>query len=179
MNHRCVFIMPMDQRPARDLLEALGPVSAHWGEDHGHLLVYPEDGHQDHIARHLPDATRHRLRDVLTISGASAHARPTHHYVVWTDAAPGWEQELADWYAQEHLPGLASVPGAVRARRFEQMDEGPLNYACYDLTAPDILGSPAWLKVRATDWSSRVRPHFINTRRWMSATLRTPLEILI
>ena len=30
-----------------------------------------------------------------------------------------------------------------------------------------VVGSPEWLAVRATDWSSRVRPAFRNTRRTM------------
>ena len=154
--------------PSRAMVESLGPVFAHWSEEHGKLLVYAD------AVPTLPGATRHELEPVLAITGASPDETPTHHYVVWTDATPGWQQELANWYAQEHLPGLASVPGAVRARRFLQSGEGPLNYACYDLTGPEVLGYPAWLVVRGTAWSSRVRPHFTDTRRWMCRTLRTP-----
>lgn len=168
-----VLVAAMRVAPPPALLEALGPVHAHWGAEHGHLLVYCDDD-PSHIRSLLPDATCHALDPVLAIDGASPDATPTHHYVVWTDAEPGWEADLADWYAKEHLPGLASVPGAVRARRFMQVGDGPLSYACYDLTAPEVLGSPPWLKVRATDWSGRIRPHFINTRRWMNRTLRTP-----
>ena len=43
--------------------------------------------------------------------------------------------------------------------------------ACYDLIAPDVLGSPPWLAVRHTAWSDIVRPHFTNVRRTMFRTL--------
>jgi hypothetical protein len=49
------------------------------------------------------------------------------------DVLPGSEADFDPWYEQEHLPGLASVPGTVRA----------------------------------TPWSDRVRPTFVNTRRTM------------
>ena len=41
-----------------------------------------------------------------------------YHYVVETDVLPGHEDDLNAWYAQEHLPGLAAVPGTVRAARY-------------------------------------------------------------
>jgi len=59
------------------------------------------------------------------------------------------------------------VPGCVGASRYLNHDHGPASLACYDLVAEDTLGSPAWLAVRATDWSSRTRPHFVGTRRTM------------
>lgn len=68
---------------------------------------------------------------------------------------PEAEQDLNAWYDQEHLPGLASVPGTVRAMRFECRDESPRYLACYDLHTRETFGSPPWLAVRATDWSSR------------------------
>jgi hypothetical protein len=174
MNDTIVLVAPMGSAPDRPFLEALGPVFAHWGDEHGHLLVYTDQAGAASAQALLPEASRHALIPKLSIAGASPDAVPTHHYVVWTDTTPGWEAELADWYEQEHLPGLATVPGAVHARRFAQVGDGPASYACYDVTAPEVLGSPPWLKVRATDWSSRVRPNFTNTRRWMSRTLRTP-----
>lgn len=56
---------------------------------------------------------------------------------------------------------MAGVPGTVRAGR------SPRHHACYGLRTQETLGSPPWLAVRATDWSSRVRPAFRNTKRTM------------
>lgn len=108
-----------------------------------------------------------RLELAQDLAGASADAAPTRHYVVETDPEAGWEEDILRWYREEHLPGLASVPGCVRARRFVNHDAGPSSHACYGLVSEDTLGCPPWLAVRGTAWSSRVRPHFTNTRRTM------------
>ncbi|OVZ55561.1 hypothetical protein CDO44_25565 [Pigmentiphaga sp. NML080357] len=88
-------------------------------------------------------------------------------YMVETDVTPQAEEDFDRWYDQEHLPGLAAVPGTVRARRYVAADASPRYIACYDLASRETFGSPAWLAVRATAWSDRVRPHFINTKRTM------------
>ena len=111
--------------------------------------------------------SRHRLKCLQLLDGASAGQFAAYHYVVETNVLPESENDLNDWYAQEHLPGLASVPGTVRAARYIDAAGSPRYYACYDLASPDALASAAWLAVRATAWSARVRPAFRNTRRTM------------
>lgn len=107
------------------------------------------------------------LEPMLGIAGASAGERPRFHYVVETDPETGWLDEISRWYDTEHMPGLAAVPGCVRAMRFLNRGAGPLSLACYDLLRDDVLGSPPWLAVRATAWSDIARPHFTNTKRTM------------
>ncbi len=118
----------------------------------------------------LPEATDtdgSRLLQVLDVPG-QARGQPTpSHYVVETDPEAGWDDEIGRWYDTEHMPGLAAVPGCIHARRFINQDAGPRSLACYDLVSESTLGSPLWLAVRATEWSSRTRPHFTNTRRTM------------
>lgn len=120
-----------------------------------------------------PDAAPRasRLEQVFEKAGASHDAEPAWHYVVEMDPEAGWHDELARWYDTEHMPGLAAVPGSVRAARLLNHDHGPRSLACYDLVSPDTLGSPPWLAVRHTAWSDRVRPHFTNVRRTMFKTL--------
>jgi hypothetical protein len=107
------------------------------------------------------------LEPKLDIAGAAAGECPRFHYVVETDPETGWLDEIARWYDTEHMPGLAAVPGCVRAARFLNHGGGPLSLACYDLLREDVLGSPPWLAVRATAWSGIARPHFTNTKRTM------------
>jgi len=114
-----------------------------------------------------PGAHARVLHRTLDLPGASAGQEAPWHYIVETDVLPEAEADLNAWYDQEHLPGLASVPGTVRAQRWECRDESPRYLACYDLHTQETFGSPPWLAVRATDWSSRVRPSFRNTRRTM------------
>lgn len=108
-----------------------------------------------------------RLSCLQVLDGASVGKVAAYHYVVETDVLPEVEEELNAWYSQEHLPGLASVAGTVSARRYIDREGSPRYYACYDLESPDALASAAWLAVRGTSWSARVRPAFRNTRRTM------------
>lgn len=114
---------------------------------------------------HTCDIALSRLELVLDVPGRSRGAHATSHYVVETDADEGWMPEIARWYDTEHMPGLASVPGCIQARRLINHDAGPQSFACYDLTEPGVKESPPWLAVRGTPWSDRTRPHFANTRR--------------
>ncbi|MFJ1298661.1 hypothetical protein ACILG0_01780 [Pseudomonadota bacterium AL_CKDN230030165-1A_HGKHYDSX7] len=109
-----------------------------------------------------------RVLDALAdLEGASAGQASAWHYVVETDVLPEAEEDFNAWYGQEHMPGLAAVPGSVRARRWRAPEGDPRYHACYDLVSRETFGSPPWLAVRATDWSSRVRPSFRATKRTM------------
>lgn len=122
-----------------------------------------------------------RLEKMLDKRGASASTPAVFHYVVEMDPETGWMPELSDWYDTEHMPGLAAVPGCVRASRYLNHDHGPLSLACYDLVTQDTLGSPPWLAIRETDWSSRMRPRFTNTIRTMFdllANSNTPTKLI-
>jgi len=108
-----------------------------------------------------------RLTLMRDEQGADPHGAPIAHYTVEMTPEAGWEVELQRWYDTEHLPGLARVPGCVRARRFWNRDAGPRSIACYDLLDASVMGSREWLAVRQTAWSSRARPHFTETVRTM------------
>ncbi len=112
-----------------------------------------------------------RLQTVLDLQGASHTDKPIFHYVVETDAEEGWMSEIAKWYDTEHMPGLAAVPGCIRATRLLNHDHGPQSLACYDLVSTQTLGSAPWLAVRNTAWSDIARPHFTNTKRTMFSTV--------
>lgn len=114
-----------------------------------------------------PAAHTTLLRNVQNIDGDSHGSVPAWHYVVETDVLPEADADLNAWYNNEHLPGLASVPGTIRAQRFVNDGGSPRYHACYDLLTLETFESPPWMAVRATEWSSRVRPNFRNTKRTM------------
>ncbi len=121
-------------------------------------------------ARALPALREARvspLQPAFEAAGAAAGEAPLHHYVVETDPEAGWHDEILRWYDEEHMPGLAAVPGCVHALRALNLGAGPRSLAAYDLVHEGVLGSPPWLAVRGTAWSDRARPHFTNTRRTM------------
>ena len=103
----------------------------------------------------------------LDVAGAAAGTDAPWRYIVETDVEADFEAEFNAWYDEEHLPALAAVPGTVRATRWLAAAGSPRYLACYDLATRDTFGSPPWLAVRATPWSSRIRPAFCNTRRTM------------
>jgi hypothetical protein len=113
------------------------------------------------------DVAAVRYACLQDLRGASHGTAPVFHYVVETDVVPEAEVDLNDWYEREHLPGLAAVPGAIRAQRLRNLDAGPRYHACYELVTRETLGSTPWLAVRHTAWSDRVRPNFRNTKRTM------------
>jgi hypothetical protein len=119
------------------------------------------------IAQYYPDASTDLLQVSLDLRGQAWDKTAAWHYVVETDVDAAAEADFNDWYTQEHMPGLAAVPGTVRAMRLYNRDGAPRYHALYLMQTRDTFGSPQWLAVRGTDWSSRVRPHFKNTKRTM------------
>jgi hypothetical protein len=108
-------------------------------------------------------ASRHELK--LDLKGHAWGQEPRVHYVVQTDVQEGWMPEIEAWYDNEHMPGLAGVPGCISAKRFINHDGGPLSVACYDLDSASVLTSGPWMAVRGTAWSALARPHFVNPER--------------
>lgn len=151
--------------------QELGPVlpaslcaPVYRAEDGSEYCAYLNDAADiEQLGRPLAAVRLMRLRD---IPGAAAGSPPQWHYVVATDVRPVAEKEFNAWYEEEHLPGLAAVPGTARAGRYRVVEgPGPRYHACYDLAQRDAFNSPAWLAVRGTPWADRVRPNFQNTRR--------------
>ena|SRR5688572_20273412 len=112
-----------------------------------------------------------RLATLCEWNGASAGERAPYHYVVATDIDPAREVEFNSWYYTEHIPGLAQVRGMVHCARFRSLESRPRYRAVYDLTSPEVMDGEAWLAVRNTAWSRRIRPHFVNTQRTMFRTV--------
>lgn len=89
-------------------------------------------------------------------------------YIVHTDIPDHIADEYNEWYDAEHLPRLVTVPGVLRARRYNQVSgPGPQYLTAYELTGPEIWESPAAHKARKTPWTEKMRSLFQNTRRSM------------
>lgn len=114
-----------------------------------------------------PGAAVIALECTLDLPGHSFGRKAAWHYVVETDVRPEAEGDFNAWYQTEHMPGLAAVPGTVQAWRYTDGSGSPRYYAAYDLETLETFGSEPWVAVRATAWSSRVRPNFFNTKRTM------------
>lgn len=143
---------------------------------HQRLECHPSVGAQlatrwQHLLAQARQVRVSRLERVFGAEGITSGAKPGWHYVVEMEPEAGWMAEIARWYDAEHMPGLAAVPGCIRAMRFLNHDHGPLSLACYDLARQETLNSPPWLAVRASVWSDITRPHFTHTKRTMFQVL--------
>ncbi len=103
------------------------------------------------------------MRDVGTVPAADT----PWLYIVHTDIPDHIVDEYNEWYDQEHLPRLVTVPGVVRARRYAATAGNPRYLTAYELTDKGAFESPAGLKARKTPWTEKMRSLFHNTRRSM------------
>jgi hypothetical protein len=79
--------------------------------------------------------------------------------LVTMHAPPAFEEEFNAWYDTEHLPERLAVPGFETALRFVCLSGHPRYLAIYDLERPEVLDSPAYLKVAfatSSPWTLRV-----------------------
>ena len=177
------FDWPAEDRTASDAMRAVTDRVGAWqlyrssDDREGYAWFRPGEGEgatAETVRRALTphglvSASVRALRSTLQLQGASAGADAPWCYVVETDVVPEHEADFNAWYDEEHAPGLAAVPGTVHGARYVDTAVGasPRYLAVYALTGPETLDSAAWLAVRGTDWSSRVRPMFRNTKRTM------------
>jgi hypothetical protein len=74
-----------------------------------------------------------------------AKTRGTGLLMVWADIDPEFEAEYHRWYDEEHTAHLLAVPGFLSAGRYAALKGSPKYLALYELEAPDVLRSPAFL----------------------------------
>ncbi len=108
---------------------------------------------------------------------------------------PDGANEVAQWYATEHLPRLTAVEGVYRARLYRAESEisrimtaerqvhgaaaGSQQFlAMYDMRAPDIANSDAWREAaRGTAWSAAMVAALRDVEReryWLDFALWAP-----
>jgi hypothetical protein len=88
---------------------------------------------------------------------------------------PDYDQEFNDWYNQEHLPWLATVPGSISNRRFRARRASRLYLARYDLVNPHVPTTEEWRKVVATPWTRKMQGVWRDPWRTLFVPLSQPL----
>ena len=92
-----------------------------------------------------------------------ANKKGTGLLMVWVDVPADKEEDFNNWYNQEHLPELLSVPGVLNAARYEAVSSGPKHLACYELESPAVVESAAFTGRPPTEWGQRVGPRVVGT----------------
>jgi hypothetical protein len=105
------------------------------------------------------------LYDIMLSLGAIGSHAP-FLFTVEMDVAPEHQEEVDTWYAEEHLPLLAAVPGTLSARRFMARDpaRSPRFLAAYRLENASTVDDAGWVAARETEWTRRCMPHLANFR---------------
>jgi hypothetical protein len=100
---------------------------------------------------------------------------------MWWTPAVGDEDELRDWYDEEHTPALMAIPGWLRVRRYERLEgPGTTFLAVHELDSEKVLESPPyehlmqhltprWTRLRASRTAAEMRA-FRLLRRFERAT---------
>ena len=99
--------------------------------------------------------------------GEAPASTPPYLLMVCLETDDEHDAELNDWYDNEHLAALQSVPGCHTARRYRATDLTPgfpRNLAIYELDAPEVRTSDAWHKAADTEWTLQMREHFLPNR---------------
>ena len=81
--------------------------------------------------------------------------------LVYADIDPELDAEFNNWYNQEHIPELLSMPGYLSAARYEAVKGGPRYLAVYELESPEALETAERKAARAkeSEWTKRIGPH--------------------
>jgi hypothetical protein len=79
--------------------------------------------------------------------------------LVLMNPPPAFEEEFNAWYDLEHVPERLSVPGFLTGLRYVSTGAAPRFLAIYDLEAPEVMDSSAYLRVahdNSSPWTKRV-----------------------
>jgi hypothetical protein len=118
------------------------------------------------VAAGLTTNIRNEYKLEKSIGESPATAAP-YLLLVCLESDDEHDAEVIEWYDNEHLAALQSVPGCHSAKRYRAPDLTPgfpKNLAIYELDAPDIRTSDAWRKAADTEWTLRMRTHFLPNR---------------
>jgi hypothetical protein len=118
------------------------------------------------VMAELTTNIRNEYRLVKSI-GESPSTPAPYLLMVCLETDDAHDAELQDWYDNEHLAALQSVPGCHTAKRYRATEVAagfPKNLAIYELDAPEVRTSDAWQKAADTEWTLRMRTHFLPNR---------------
>jgi hypothetical protein len=98
---------------------------------------------------------------------------------IWSDVTPEQETDYLHWLTREHAAERVGIPGFEAVRVFRaDLPEVCRYLILYDLAAPSVLTSPAYLARlnEPTPWSRRIMPTLRNFARgggWVRAVRGT------
>ena len=98
-----------------------------------------------------------RVYEEISLDGQAADGPAPALLVVSISVPPALEDDLAAWYADEHIPMLLAVPGWLRIRRYRLVSgTAPAWLSLHDIAGEDVLNEPAYKAAVTTPWRNRM-----------------------
>ena len=107
-----------------------------------------------------------RVYSLLSDSGSADDEPPAVVLAVSLSVPPGREDDLAAWYAEEHIPMLLAVPGWQRIRRYRLTGgTAPAYLSLHTLSGMSVFEEDAYRAAVSTPWMKRVVESAIGRER--------------
>ena len=102
-----------------------------------------------------------RVYELISDSGSpdspGPSAAPAVVLAVSLSVPPTMEDDLAAWYADEHIPMLLAVPGWQRIRRYRLIaGTAPAYLSLHSLASPAVFDEPDYRAAVSTTWQKRI-----------------------
>ena len=99
-----------------------------------------------------------RVYELISDSGSpDSSAAPAVVLAVSLSVPPTMEDDLAAWYADEHIPMLLAVPGWQRIRRYRlTAGTAPAYLSLHSLASPAVFDEPGYRAAVSTPWQKRI-----------------------
>jgi hypothetical protein len=98
-----------------------------------------------------------RVYEQVSYDGAGLDQPAPTVMVVSISVPPALEDDMAAWYAEEHIPMLLAVPGWQRIRRFRLTSgTAPAWLSLHELAGEAALSTPEYKAAALTPWRNRI-----------------------
>jgi hypothetical protein len=102
-----------------------------------------------------------RVYELISDSGSAGSsgpsAAPAVVLAVSLSVPPTMDDDLAAWYADEHIPMLLAVPGWQRIRRYRlTAGTAPAYLSLHSLASPTVFDEPGYRAAVSTPWQKRI-----------------------
>ena len=107
-----------------------------------------------------------RVYELLSDDGSPSDGPPPVVLAVSLSMPPGRADDLAAWYADEHIPMLLAVPGWRRVRRFRLTGgTAPAYLSLHEVASTSVFEEDGYRAAVSTPWMKRVVDSAIGRER--------------
>lgn len=107
-----------------------------------------------------------RVYELISDDGSPSDGPPPVVLAVSLSVPPGREQDLAAWYADEHIPMLLAVPGWRRVRRFRLTGgTAALYLSLHEVAGTSVFTEDSYRVATGTPWMKRIVSSAIGRER--------------